>query len=414
MFLALVNNELRKIMRRGKTWVVFFLFVIFVGLCMYGNYRNDISVRRRIGPKQKLVNLRHELEWNDISEQEALKGISESDTEARENIKKDFEQRRQELKNTIKSLEEIIASKKTESPDAWKKEIDKEISSMEYLLKDSKVPEQEKARIQLTIKKYKYLRDNNIKPVEEWELQSFNFISTLMMILGAVFLALGIGVFMSDIVSGECTPPTLKFLLIQPVSRGKVLLSKFTAIVITCLTMILSIEGLAFLLVGLFSKFGNINYPVLYNTRFAYDLKTILPDGSHPLIEVAGSTKMISMGAFTFKAILLQALFIITCCAFVFLISSLFKSSMIAMALGIIIPVITQILTSSIEILKKIAHISFISYGNVGGVLKGTIVTQQYQNPNITISFGIIVMLLTIGICYGISHFVFVKKDILI
>ena len=75
-----------------------------------------------------------------------------------------------------------------------------------------------------------------------------------MQFLGMAILVAGIAVFMSDIVSGECTPATLKFLLIQPVTRGKVLLSKFIAVTITVLTMILGAELVGFLFVNLTSN----------------------------------------------------------------------------------------------------------------------------------------------------------------
>ena len=80
---------------------------------------------------------------------------------------------------------------------------------------------------------YNYLRDNNVEPLYGWEYEAYNYMTSLMQFLGAGLLVCGIAVFMSDIVSGECTPATLKFLLVQPVTRGKVLLSKFIAVTLT-------------------------------------------------------------------------------------------------------------------------------------------------------------------------------------
>ncbi|MDZ5001644.1 ABC transporter permease subunit, partial [Clostridium perfringens] len=85
----------------------------------------------------------------------------------------------------------------------------------------------------------KYLKANNIKPLQGWEYQAFNFLKILNNFFGLGVLIAGIAVFMSDIVSGECTPATLKFLLVQPVKRGKILFSKFIVSVITVLSLIL-------------------------------------------------------------------------------------------------------------------------------------------------------------------------------
>ena len=60
---------------------------------------------------------------------------------------------------------------------------------------------------------------------------------------------------MSDIVSGESTPATLKFLLVQPISRAKVILSKFIAVVITVVGMIAGLEVAAYGVIGAFTGF---------------------------------------------------------------------------------------------------------------------------------------------------------------
>ena len=63
--------------------------------------------------------------------------------------------------------------------------------------------------------------------------------------------------FMSDIVSGESTPATLKFLLVQPISRAKVILSKFIAVVITVVAMIAGLEVAAYGVIGAFTGFDD-------------------------------------------------------------------------------------------------------------------------------------------------------------
>ena len=72
---------------------------------------------------------------------------------------------------------------------------------------------------------------------------------------------------MSDIVSGECTPPTLKFHLVQPISRGKVILSKFIAVVITVVTMIGGLEALVVAGLSAFTGFDAGKMPHYIGSR---------------------------------------------------------------------------------------------------------------------------------------------------
>lgn len=225
-------------------------------------------------------------------------------------------------------------------------------------------------------------------------------------------LGIGLAIFMSDIVSGECTPATLKFLLIQPVSRGKVLLSKFISIVLASLAMILSLEGIAFLVIGLLKGFGNSNYPMNYGTKYIFDLGNI-QNGANPLIEVANSASMISLSNFTLKAILLQCLFIVACCTFIFMISTLVKSSMISMAICTGTLIGCSILNEALPQFRKVSFLLFSSYGDSASLLDGSI-SVFFNKPNVTMQFGVIVMISWIVICYLISHLVFSKKDILI
>ncbi|MBM6838115.1 ABC transporter permease subunit, partial [Clostridium saudiense] len=213
-------------------------------------------------------------------------------------------------------------------------------------------------------------------------------------------LVAGIAVFMSDIVSGECTPATLKFLLIQPVTRGKVLLSKFIAVTITVLSMILGGELLGFLFVNLTSNSNSSSYPVSIGTVYE---KIINPDGSEMLSKVIGSGHMgTNLELFT-KSIIFQGLFIITACAVIFMISTLIKSSMITMAISVVVTVFLTIGSYNLSALRKIAHLVFLNFGDSISVFTGSS-AMMMQNPNITVTNGIIVMIVTSILAYLIAH----------
>ncbi|MCS4479356.1 ABC transporter permease [Clostridium botulinum] len=63
--------------------------------------------------------------------------------------------------------------------------------------------------------------------------------------------------------SGENNPPTIKFLLSKPISRGKILLSKFIASIISIVLSLFICEFLAFLIIGIAFKFGSLLSPIV-------------------------------------------------------------------------------------------------------------------------------------------------------
>ena len=325
-----------------------------------GNYFAEKNTNKYNSPEFRLENINHEIEFAQKDYDALEKELKDKDPKKLEEVKAANTLKIENLKSEKTTLEAAIKDP-SKSQDLWKTQLTEQITNLEQQLKDETQPERYKAQFQSQLKQLKYLQANNIKPMTDSDFNAYNYIKIVITVLGSFLLGLGIALFMSDIVSGECTPATLKFLLIQPVSRAKVLLSKFIAICITTVSMIISIELIAFLVVGLVKGFGNSNYPMAFGTKFEYDMSKV-QDGVHPLIEVANSTTIISLSQFTFRALLLQALFIVSCCAFVFMISSLVKSSMISMAISTSVLIAANIFNLAIAAFRKVSYFLFTSF----------------------------------------------------
>jgi ABC-2 type transport system permease protein len=408
MLFTLTKNELKKTFKRPKTYVVSLLFVALIALLYIGFYVEERRMVKMNSPQGRLEQYQQELSSmdQDIKEMETHKNKDES---LEFTIKQRKEQREELQKNTDKLQEQMKSGKVV---DDWKTQINSEIESLNKQKSDETIPDRYKTGIDSRITELNYYKDNNLKPIDSWTITGFSYLMKALQILGTLFLGVGIAVFMSDIVSGECTPATLKFLLIQPVSRGKVLLSKFLSVVISTSALILSIEAIAFVLIGLFKGFGYASVPTVIGTKYQFDMSK-LQDGVHPLIQVAGSGSNIPLWDFTLRTIILQVLFILVCCSFIFFISSIVKSSMISMAISAILTIIIPILIQVLNPMKKIAHFIFLTYGDTSSVLSGSL-AMQYNNPNLNITWAIAVMVISSIVFYVISHFVFTKRDILI
>ncbi|WP_252231200.1 ABC transporter permease subunit [Clostridium sp. ZBS15] len=404
MIFLLIKNELIKILKRPKTWIVFGLFIIFMLVGMYGLYHEDKNMKKYNSPQYKLEQVEKSINY---TEEEMSKIENSKDKEYLNTLKEDlkhYEEEKIKYENQINNPSNV---------DQWKLDVTEEIKSHEENLKNKDIAEEDKTWISERIDKLKYLEQNNIKPLYGYEFNAYNYIDSVMAILGMVLLAVGISVFMSDIVSGECTPPTLKFLLVQPVSRGKILLSKFIAITITVLTMIISTEILTFLGLGAVKGFNAGTYPKTMGVRYFLDTSNMPAQRYPDLVRIANTGRIGNFNELIIRSLLLQIFFIITCCSIIFLISTLFKSSNVTTAISIIITASGTIVFQMFEFLSKFSHLVFLSYGSVTAVITGDI-AYMYKNVNITPINGVIVMILTTIISYTIAHIVFKKKEILI
>ncbi|MGH4124590.1 MAG: ABC transporter permease [Clostridium sp.] len=400
MIFRLISNEIKKLMMRKKTIIVFVAFILLTIAIGYGTYREELNRKKWDSPEFRQKNMEES-----INHQKKRLTDTSIPVEEKKGIKENLESMEQELPRI-----KLEASGKVVD---WKIQLKEQINNAEKNLNDTNagIDASQKDRMKLDLQKSKYLYDNNIKPENEYRLNGFNFIKTLFMVLGTIFIAVGVMVFTGDMVSGEFTPPTMKILLTQPVSRAKVLASKFIAVAGVATLLILVVELLAFLIMGLIFGFGNANYPIIAGTTYKWDLAQSAY-GGHPLVAMVGSSYIISTGEFVFRMFLMQTLFIITCVSVSFMLSSIVKSSMVSVSLSIVIVVALTILLE-MPALKKLAQYMFTSYGPVGSVLSGEVV-MRYNNPNVTTAFGIGTLIVTSIVCYLISHIVFTRKDILI
>lgn len=413
MLFVLIRNEFIKLIKKPKTWIVFALFATFVGISMYGQYKSEQSMKHYTSPEYQLENAKINLEYYS-EEINRINAMDEEEKASNLESLKACELEKNMVLESIKTYEDTI--KNGVDSEAWKVALDTEIeyqkSNIERMEKDG-VDENNQIwylETKQSLEYNTYLKDNNIEPLYGWEFESYSYMKNLMMVLGMGILVAGIAVFMSDIVSGECTPATLKFLLVQPLKRGTVLLSKFISVVTMVLVMILGLEMTGFGIVNVLSKIEGGSYPVIIGKM--YESKINL-EGFAELSEKAGTGTMVTNSEMFIKAILLQVLFIITTCAVVFLISAIIKSSMISMGLSVMLLVFATILSAGLSSVQKIAHLLFVNYGNTIGLLTGDAVFM-YTNVNMTIKMGIIVMIVTTVVSYVIAHVVFTKRDILI
>ncbi|MPM40606.1 hypothetical protein SDC9_87250 [bioreactor metagenome] len=408
MLLTLIKNEFIKIFKRSKTWIVFGLFIIFIGITAFGTWMNDKNMKEWTSPEYQIQQAEEQLVHirNDIkrAEEDGDQKWIQNSKEIETSLLKQIDINKEIIKNGI-------------SEDAWKKQLDESIKSTENTIKqyeEDGIREWNKrwyAESKQQLDDLKYLKNNNIKPLQGWEYQAFNFLQMLNSFFGLGVLIAGISVFMSDMVSGECTPATLKFLLVQPVKRGKVLFSKFIVSIVTVLSLILIPQLVGMTVVNMTSDVDASKYPVRVEQKYekAFDQSS----GEMIMNQIPDTSKMITNTENAFRTIGYQSLFILSACSIVFMISTLFKSSMTSMAVSVISTIFLSIGTQAISSIRNISHLLFTTYADAGSLVTSKL-ALMYQNPKLTTTNGIICLIITAIIAYTIAHINFIKKDILI
>lgn len=407
MIFTLIKNELIKLMKRPKTWIVFALFAVLAFGGIFLNYKSAKDSRYNNSPQGKIERLNENLNYANERLANFEKNKDSSEIGDIEETKLEIESYKKQI-----AIQEELA-KHVDEPDFWKQTLLEEKAQLEQSynsIEKKQVNESYKEYMQSRIAEINKYLENNEKPIPEWEFDAVNYGKGLLGILGMVILASGIAVFMSDIVSGEATPPTLKFLLVQPITRGKVIASKFIAIVITVVSMICGLEIIAFGIVGALGGFGGGNMPQEAGAKYEWFFNGT---GGKELRLIDNTSFMSTRGDVLLQSFLLQILFIIACCAFIFLISAIFKSSMTTMAISVILSVASTMVCVASTTTSKIAHLIFFNYGSTENIITGNVATM-YKNPNFSIGLGVALMGGTIVISYMLANLIFNKKDILI
>ncbi|WP_010297074.1 ABC transporter permease subunit [Clostridium senegalense] len=240
--------------------------------------------------------------------------------------------------------------------------------------------------------------------------------------IGELGLLIIVAVMTADIVAGENKPATIKFMLVKPIKRWKIIFSKFIAAVLSINLIILVLELLMFIVIGLIYGFGDMSFPNIVGTTYESIPPYLIRELKELVIPIVGSSYLISNGMFLLQILILQFLVVTATIAFSFLFSTICNDSNTALILPIIFIVATQWINSIKSapnkgnpvppgVLNKILPFIFTSYPDESIIISGKI-NKLLGISFVNLNFSIIVLLGWISICYIISNIIFIKKDI--
>ncbi|MEG0671184.1 ABC transporter permease subunit [Clostridium sp.] len=277
----------------------------------------------------------------------------------------------------------------------------------------------EAERSNILLKEY-YL-ENNIPYDYSNKLEAFDLIPDMLYSVGFLGLFIIVGVMVVDVVAGENKPATIKFLVTKPIERWKIIFAKFLVSVVVINILILVFEAIYFIILGFIFGFGDPSLPVLAGTTYTSVAPAYVEEIKSITKPILGSTVLISQGTLIVKVLIIQGLGITACISFCLLCSTIIENAGIATGVAITSIVLTQGITlqrfTNMNYLEKSSSINkvlpflFPSYYDCRGVVSGKM-NEVLGVTFINFNFVVMVMLGWIVICYGISHMIFVKKDI--
>lgn len=401
MFSGLVINEFIKLFAKKKTYIILILFVALSGIFVAVNESSENSYLKYNSPMYKLDNVKNQITYQKsyIEEVNADNSFSKED---KERILADSQSYLTSLELEKTNLEKEVANY---SPDNWRDRANNQIEEYKSYLDGA--DEDSKVYYQKEIDKIQIHLDENIPLDDAYMNTGINYYIRNITLVATGFLAFGLILFSGDSVSNEYNPATLKFLLIQPISRIKVLLSKYIVMLFSSLGLIMLTQFVFFLGVSLVKGVGNFARPILVDTKYEF----ILQNGNKVLNEISGSGHYIDLSSYLIRALLLQGLYIVVMVTFIFMVSTLVKSGIVSLTINISALLGANIIYSLSTSYRQFSPFIFIHYSNIENIISGDVVAQT-KNLMFTYETIILVSIIYILVFMGIALTVFKKRDI--
>lgn len=400
----LISNELYKIIKKKKFWITLVVFTVILFLFGFTQYSNE---KKYSNPEQEIEMTKTNIK----TDKKSLQSGSMNGNE-RKNLKKTIASEQDRLKKLKKSE----ADKNLE----WTRRVTKDLrTNKEELIKaNAKGKNEDIESATIAVSKDQYYLDNNINPYDDTGHTVFNAFLDTKAFIEMLIVFMIIAVVTADIVSSEYSPATIKMLLAKPVSRFKILLSKFIAIFAANVFLIIIPQILLFIVLGIKDGFPNMSSPIGVGTIYQYDKTVIVQNNQMGLSPVVGSTQIVPYAKYFMYVAGMDLLFIVTCVSICLLISVLIKNSGIAIGssvgIGLVMSIIgIMALQGALpEALQKISPYFPMTYASSDMLVYG-LLAKRINNPSITIGMGVGVFIIYTLICFGISSLVFTKRDML-
>ena len=275
----------------------------------------------------------------------------------------------------------------------WRTQTIQRISDLRNRVTSSNAPEEFKKFSYAQINLSQFYLDNNVEPNPK---SAANFTRGFIERTSTLFIPLLVIIVIADMVSAEHAGGTIKILLSRPVSRFKVLLSKYIAVILFVSMTILSAGLTAYLVSGLFIGYGGWDYNII--TGITNNGQQADFSNAH-LLSYAEYTLM-QYGFAWFVSLVIGTI--------TFMVSVLVRSTAAAMGTMIALIIVGLILANLVSSWESLKYLFMVNLG-LTNYLSG--IPQPIEGMTLPFSLTVLVFW---GIAALITAFtVFMRKDIL-
>lgn len=262
----------------------------------------------------------------------------------------------------------------------WKVQTEQKNQTSSELLKNPQIPNYQKREVEKQLKLDKYALEHNISPspsVFEQVAKQASLLSVITMMTAVVA---------GGIVSNEFVWGTIKLLLIRPINRSKILLSKYLTSVVFALFLVIVLLGTSFITNGILYGFNNPVNPYLY-------------------IDSNGEVAQMHMVLKTLQTYLLKSVEILIYLTLAFMLSVLFRSNALAIGVTLLLLLLGPQL---ISLFSQHVWSKYILFANTDL----TLVTMGSNPYGVTLPFSLTVLGSYLLCFIAIAWTTFQKRDI--
>lgn len=266
--------------------------------------------------------------------------------------------------------------------DDWREELQAENEAMEK--ENENVGEDEGFVVTINndiIAENNYYLENDIKPESYGAWQYVHENQALLSVVSLLTIIIAAG-----IVANEFRWGTIKLLLIRPISRAKILLSKYISVLIFAIITSIFVYAVSFIVGAIFFGVEGSDPHILLQGSEGYEYISIISD-------------LLSTYGYKLINLLMMA-------TFAFMISTVFRNSALAIGLAIFL------MFAGSQIVFFFADYSWAKY-----ILFANTDLQQYKNGHppiegMTLGFSISVLIGYYIVFMALSWIVFTKRDV--
>jgi len=264
----------------------------------------------------------------------------------------------------------------------WRTKLTEENTNLQASLQQSQgiVAEESSTQIEKIIETNNYRLEHNLPP----EYGVWGFVTEFSVLVELV--SLFVIIIAAGIVAGEFNTGTIKLLLIRPIKRWKVLLSKYIAVLLFAFVALILLFVATFVVGGIFHSFSGLNQPYLgYKNGNVTEVNMLW----HIFINYAYAC--------------VNLLMMVT---FAFMISAVFRNNTLAVGISLFLMFTGTILVS---LLSKYSWVKYILFANINLTVytDGTPVVK-----GMTMTFSLMVLAVYFIVFNLISWYVFMKRDV--